>query len=146
MNKTTLTSMSSFKSFRKKPILVSIGKEAEGYFKRLSLEEFFDMQDKLMAVEKDTPELTEEDTKDEVKVNLRTREVVTKTKKLVISLMREMMTDDKGDPAFKEADEAELDKLVTPSFSRDFVTAMMLSQGVGQEEITLADESFRQRP
>ena len=144
MNKNALTGIAGLRTLQKKPKAVTIGTDAEGFFKRLGLDEFFDIQERLMTVENDFPKLSEEDAKDDKKVIARNKAIANATKAVVIDLMIGVMTDEKGEPAFAEKDREELQQLVTASFSRDFINSLIRSQGVTQEEIASAEANFRQ--
>lgn len=138
-----LTDIANLRNLQKKPKRVKIGDDAFGYFKRLSLAQFMEAQDQLSSIEKSVPELPEEMKNDPDENKKRTIALVERTRDVVSSLMIAVMTTEKGDPAFAEKDKEAIKETISPSFSKEFVSALIISQGIGEGEIANANASFR---
>jgi len=144
MSKIKLTGRTAIGSLSKLPIPVAIGTECEGFLKRLTLDEFFEIQNKMMSVEEKSKSLeTETDKKDADK----TREIAEYSKKIIVDIMIEIMRTEAGEPAFTEEDRSELETIVNPRFTNDFIMAFMSSQGVSdKKEVASAEAEFPTKP
>jgi len=136
MSKIKLTSVSSINEFAKKPKPVMIGADCEGFFKKLTLDEFFAIQDSLQQVDTMQKELAKDDKAEN------TRKLAEFSRDTIIDVMVKVMVTEAGEPAFTEADKVSLCPVVNLEFTKDFIEAFMKSQGVGKEEVASAEASF----
>lgn len=140
--KFTLTSLDSIKMLAKKPIKATIGTDSEAFFRKLTMDEFFAVQDRLASVDTKTTEL---EAKKEVSDSDRAKEVANFSQDVIADLMIDTMTDEEGNPAFKKEDRNSLRLIVSPGFVKDFIEALLGSQGVDKKGVASAEASFQEK-
>lgn len=137
MSKFVLVDVEAVKAATKKPVKANIGEDCEAWFRKVSMEEFFEIQGKLSVFE----EAAKHDEND----LSATREFAKKYRDILVELAISLLTNEKGDPAFKPEDKESLAMLVTSKFSKEFIQAFMQSQGIDKEDLAKAEDSFRQK-
>jgi hypothetical protein len=143
MSKIALVSVEAFRKVKNVPIKQSIGEECEAYFRKLSLDEFFEVQKKLEEMQELTKPLSEEESSDQSARTKKMEDVTNASKNMVADLMIDLIVTEKGDLAFKATDKEALMPLVTQKFCSNFVDAFMSSQGVNKEDGANAERDFR---
>lgn len=146
-----LTNMELFTSGLKKPVLVNIGPVANDiqvYIRRVTLAQFDEIQKLLETLDdkKYLESLSEDDKNDTEKMGQLEKENTEKTLDNFAKFFVEVVTDEKGSPAFTTGDISEIKKLLSPVFLREFIEAFMIAQGVGKEEVASIEADFRQQP
>lgn len=139
-----LKSIEAFKTFSAKPVAVQIGKDCDGFFRKVSRDEFFAIQDKLTGIDKPKDVLSAEDAKDPVKVEAQQRESMKASCEVVAGLMVDLLTDELGNKCFKDEDKDTLANTMGLQFVREFIEALMKAQGISKEEVASAEAEFRQ--
>lgn len=122
--KTTLSGLTAMRAFKKKPVKVAINDELDGNFRKLSVSEYEDLQDKIGKLK---------DGEDAVDNNV----------DLVAGMMIKVLCDDNGEPVFVDADKDELKKTITIQFLGEFMQALARSQGATKEAVEQTEASFR---
>ena len=153
MAKTKINGIEAFKKLANTPVLQAIGKDSEGFFRRISREEFFKVQVKLAKIDENNatvPDLTDEDKKDPIKVKEHAKQVEDTSKSTmklscdtVAELMVELMTDEQGNSIFRKEDISTLSNTMSLQFIPEFIEAFMKVQGVTKQEVASAEAEFR---
>jgi hypothetical protein len=127
--KMLITNVKTLKEFKTKPRLVAIGKDAEGYFRKLSMEEFKGIQKTIDKLQGDG-------------ADKETEESMNKSMDALFELMTDLMVDETGARIFEKDDKAAVLATVTPEFMGDFMKAFMEAQGLSKEAVAATEATF----
>ena len=138
MAKIQLVDIQAFKTYAKKPVKVDIGEEIEAFIRRVSMNEFFEIQEIFKSAE--PAKAVDEGAGVEEDVKL--RENLTKQFNAIAEVMTRVVTKEDGTLAYGKEVIPELAEHMNPKFVGDFIKAFMVAQGISEETPAKAESSF----
>lgn len=138
MAKIQLVNVEAFKTYAKKPVKVDIGEDIEAYIRRVSMNEFFQIQDIFKSAEPAKGENTEDVSQ--------LRDSMTKQFTAIAEVMTRVVTNEAGENVYSNEAIPQLVENMNPKFVGDFIKAFMTAQGVTEETPAKAEATFPKQP
>lgn len=137
--KIQLVSVEAFASYAKKPVQQDIGEDIQAFIRRVSMDEFFDIQGLIKKADEARGEMSGNGKDDD---DAKLREGLKKSFTAVAEVMVRVVTNEKGEAVYTAESIPQLVNLMNPKFVGDFIKAFMKAQGISEEEPAIAEKSF----